>query len=179
MARRITGPGDIVIINSELKRLDLLQATINDHAQQIANLTKHTLQIRDARAIPSTNNLTFTWTGSTLTLSWLAGYIQDNSLKNYPVAAGSLVVAASTLYWLAWNPIQQTMAFNTNLQTLVSGLQLPQALATVGASDVAAGNNLVICAVTTGTSGQSGTAGGGGSDPGGVGVSGTVYNEAY
>jgi hypothetical protein len=177
MARRLTSPSDTAIINSELKRLDLLQAQIQEHAQQLAQLTKHNEQIRDTRGVPSVNNITFTWTGGTLTLSWTAGYVQDSSLKNYPVPAGSQVVSASTTYWLAWNPIQQQMAFNTSLATLVSGVGTAHQYSKTGAQNVSAGNNLVIAAVFTGTAGQSGTAGGGGSDPGGTGVSGTVYKK--
>lgn len=175
MARKITGVGDTAIINSELKRLDQFQKTINEHTQQLQELIKHNAQIRDARAIPSTNNLVFTWTGGSLTLSWSSGYVQDSSLRNYPVIAGSIVVAASTNYWLAWNSRQLSMAFSTSLQTLVTGVGNAASLTPTGGSNVASGNNLVICEVFTGTAGQSGTAGGGGSDPGGVGQSGKEY----
>lgn len=177
MARRLTSPSDTAIINSELKRLDLLQSQIQEHAQQLAQLQKHTDQIRDARGVPSINNITFTWTGGTLTLSWNAGYVQDSSLRNWPVVAGSQVVNASTTYWAAWNPIQQHMALNTSLATLVSGVGTAHQFSKTGGANVSAGNNLVIAAVFTGTGGQSGTAGGGGSDPGGTGVSGTVYKK--
>ena len=177
MARRITGPGDIAIINSELKRLDLLQSQLADATSRIGELEKHTQQIRDTRGIPAVNNLVFTWTGGTLTLSWATGYVQDNSLNNYPVIAGSLVLVASTTYWLAWNPLHHKMAFNTSLISLLAGPGLAQADATVGGSNVSYGNNLVICSVYTGTSGQSGTAGGGGSDPGGTGPNGRSYKD--
>ena len=168
MARRIANlPADLAIINSELKRLDQYQSQLSGLTDRLVSLETHTAEIRDTRAIPSVNNLIFTWTGGTLTLSWPAGFVQDSSLTHYPVVAGSLVLVASTVYWLAWNPRQQVMAFNTSLHTLFSNSDAFTA--------APAGNNLIVSSVKTGTGGQTGVAGGGGSDPGGTGPSGKAY----
>lgn len=156
------------ILNRELQRLDQHASQITELQAQVAQLVQHTSEIRDTRQVISQNNLVFTWTGGTLTLSWPAGYIQDSSLRNWAIPAGSLVLLASSTYWLGWNPLQQHMASSTNLNTLLTGISF-------GSPRSSAGNNLIVCSVKTGTAGQTGTAGGGGSDPGGAGPSGKQY----
>ena len=175
MARRITDiTKDLSIVNKEFNRIDAHEARLTALEAQIGILNLHTQQIRDTRQVVSLNNLVFTWTGSTTTLSWDAGYVQDSSLRNYPVPAGSKVLGASGTFWLAWNPKQGQMATATTLATLVSG-GITSSIVTQNA----AGNNLIICSVLTGTSGQSGVAGGGGSDPGGSGPCGKQYVTTY
>lgn len=169
MARRITDISkDLSIVNKEFARIDQHETLLDQLTRRLGKLESHIAQVRDTRQIISTNNLVFTWTGATLTLSWPAGFVQDSSLHNWAVQAGSLVVAASTVYWLAWNPRQQHMAFAINLNTLMTGI-------VVGTPNAPAGNNLIVCSVKTGTAGQTGTAGGGGTEAGGVGPSGKQY----
>lgn len=169
MAFRVTNiQTDIPRLNKELQKFDLHAQQISELQARIGQLESHIGQLRNTRQVLSSNNVTFTWTGGTLTLSWSNGYVQNNSLENFPVVAGSRVVSASTVYWAAWNPLQQSMVISSSLQTVLSGI-------VVGSPDSSAGNNLVICSVKTGTAGQSGTAGGGGSDSGGVGPSGKQY----
>lgn len=169
MARRITNIStDAAIVNKELQRLDLHQQQLSELTNRLSILEKHTQQIRDARQILSINNLVFTWTGGTLTLSWPAGFVQDSSLRNWPVQAGSLVLIASTVYWLAWNPPQQKMVAATNLNTLTAGGHQ-------GDINSPSGNNLIVCSLKLGSAGQTGVAGGGGSDTGGNGPSGKQY----
>lgn len=124
---------------------------------------------------PTTNNLLFTWTGGTLTLSWVGAKIQSKNanaqvvsktaffssapgaVHNWSVPAGSLVLVASTYYWLGWDTQHQQMIANVDAGVLLQNK-----------------NVLTICQLFTGTAGQTGTAGGGGSQSG-VDLSGARY----
>jgi hypothetical protein len=111
-----------------------------------------------SRGVPAQNNIVFTWAGSTSTLSWTAGFVKDQKGRFLPIPAGNAVLNPSTTYWAAWNPVHQTMSFQTSLGAF-KGIK----------------NLIVICSVFTGTTAQSGTAGGGGSDPGGDSLNGRIY----
>jgi hypothetical protein len=160
LALKITEIGkDLPQLNRELTRIDTHESQIASLKSQFGIVTKHLDEIKNRREVVSTNNLTFTWTGGTLKLSWAAGFLRDNALKYYTALAGtSLALTASTYYWIGWNPKQAQMSFQTSLDKLTN-----------------LGNILVVCRVFTGTAGQSGVAGGGGSEPGGDGVSGATY----
>lgn len=169
MARRIISlPNDLGVLNTQLKQTDLHKAQIAELQAQVGLLFRHVQQIRDTRQIGSVNNLLFTWTGGGSTLSWANGYVQDSSLKNYPVPAGSIPLDPSTYYWLAWSPPQQRMVAQTDLQTLFAPTSNPNTNSPLG-------NNIIICNVYTGTGGQTGTAGGGGSAAGGTAPTGREY----
>jgi len=133
-----------------LQRLDQLEQRINKLNDLAISNQQVVIQENRANAVQNQNNLTFVWTGATLTMSWAPGYVKDHQGHYDHVAAGSQVLAASTYYWVAWNTLHQTMSFNGNLDLLHGKPQL-----------------LVLCQVFTGTGGQSGTAGGGGTAPGG------------
>lgn len=138
---------DLVEINRALSHIDDLKKELRSTKQNL-EAVKHQVGLLDYLHAPlTTNNLVFTWTGSTLTLSWPAGSIHDKNLVNIPVQAGTISnLLASTYYWMAWNKIHQQMVANP-LADVVFQTQ----------------NNLVICKLFTGTAGQTGVAGGGGS----------------
>lgn len=160
MALIITDPyKDLAKLNSELARLDSIQAQLLTVQQQVSGITIHHNLVTAQDQPVTTNNLVFIWTGATLKLSWAAGYIQDKTGLNIPVAAGtSPVLVASTTYWIYWNPIHQVMAFSATSNTLATNT-----------------NNYIVCQLVTGTAGQTGTAGGGGSEGPGYGVSTARY----
>lgn len=143
---RITDVKDLGQINRALEGIDKLQKQFGQLNDQLSSVNHQVKQLDTKHAAATTNNLTFTWTGSTHTLSWLAGSVKDRNNVNVPVLGGSLVVLASTFYWLAWNKIHQRMV----AQIAADGLLQNQ-------------NNIVICQLFTGTAGQTGTAGGGAS----------------
>lgn len=162
-------------INRQLDTLDSVQKQLAAVQKQLANVGQQIVVTDPIHAVQTTNNLSFTWTGGTLTLSWLAGYIKDKNwsaqaISNPPfvssapgrvhffaVPAGSLVLSASTYYWLGWDPDHQTMRATQDASTLH------------GDKDIQ-----IICQLFTGTAGQTGPAGGGGST-GGVDLSGARY----
>lgn len=159
MTTRITDPTrDIAKLNDRLRQLDQALGDIQALKQQV-NRTQTSSNLTTQSHEPSTiNNITFTWTGSTTTLSWSQGYLQDKSGTHYSIPAGSTVVAASTAFWAAWNTTQNQMIITSNFASLWTNQ-----------------NNLLICSLYTGTSGQSGAAGGGGTEAGGAGISGRNY----
>ena len=138
---------DVAEINQKLSaRIDDLEKRIIT-LQRTAKDIHETVFLRTAADAPhTTNNLIFTWTGGTGTLSWPAGHLVDARNINTPVMAGSLNLSPSTFYWLSWNKQHQQLQANKNATGL---LQNP--------------NNIIICQIFTGTAGQSGVAGGGGS----------------
>ena len=161
-------------INLQLDTLDSLQKQLAD-VQQRLSFVGNTTSIADPIHAPqTTNNLVFTWTGSTGVISWPQGWIKDKNwgaqtiglaAKSsapgaqhiWNVAAGSVAVSASTYYWLAWDPDKQLMRVTQDADTLHGDVDVQ-----------------MICQLYTGTSGQSGTAGGGGST-GGSDLSGARY----
>jgi hypothetical protein len=109
----------------------------------------------------ASTNLNFTWTGSTLTVAWTAGYIQTVAGVNFSVPAGSQVLAASTTYSAFWNNVHQQLVFSTSANVVPLSSN---------------SNNINICTLTTGTSGQSGWVGGAGGSPQGFGTVGATYS---
>ena len=134
-------------VNRALVHIDELNKQIGILRSQL-DATKQQVKSLDVVHAPlTTNNITFTWTGATSTLSWTAGSIANKNSINTPVIAGSIAgLAASTYYWLAWNAEHQQMVANQSADVLFQNK-----------------NNLVIAKIFTGTAGQTGTAGGGGS----------------
>jgi len=161
-------------INLQFDTLDSLRKQLAD-VQQRLGFVGNTASIADPLHAPqTTNNLAFTWTGSTSTLSWPQGWIKDKNwgtqvlglapvssapgpVHIWTVTAGSAVLTPSMYYWLAWDPDRQTMRITQDADSLH------------GDDDVQ-----IICQIYTGTSGQSGSAGGGGST-GGSDLSGARY----
>lgn len=142
---RITSETDLREINRQLEHITTLKKQLDDLTQKVGNVGVQIKQVDILHAPATTNNILFTWTGGTLTLSWPAGSVRDKNGANRPVLAGSIgSLLASTFYWLSWNPVHQIMTAQI-------------------AADSAFENpgNIVICQLFTGTSGQSGTAGGG------------------
>lgn len=155
---------DLNQINRQIDRIDSITEQLGS-LQNLVNNVGFQATIADPQHAPSTtNNLTFTWTGGTTTLSWNAGYIKSKNWSAptlprpaaissapgaqhiFPVAAGTLSLTPSTYYWLGWDSIHQQM------------------IATQDASSLHANKNMhIICQIFTGTAGQTGAAGGGGS----------------
>ena len=162
-------------INRQIDTIDSLKQQVAD-LQNFTNNIGHQVAVSDPTHAPqTTNNLAFTWTGGTATLSWPQGYLKTknwNAQTTSPVPAkssapgqpqffaipaGSQVLSPSTYYWIGWDPSHQTM------------------LATTDASQLHSNYNVhIICQLFTGTVGQTGMAGGGGSQ-GGVDLSGSRY----
>ena len=168
---------DLTQINLQIDKIDNLNKRIGLLENQVGNIGYQTAALDYVHAPSTTNNLVFTWTGSTGKLSWTQGFIQDknasqttqttygpkiSSAPSIPhtsnVAAGSLSASASTYYWLGWDTSQQQMALSINASVLHQNF-----------------NVLIICQVYTGTAGQTGVAGGGGSRGGGSDLSGLSY----
>lgn len=167
---------DLAQVNKQVDRIDKLEHLVGDMKVLLDNVGHQTTVSDPSHAPQTTNNIAFTWTGATLTLSWAKGFIKDKnwnaqSAKGTPVKssapgaqhqwlvpAGSLSpLNASTYYWMAWDPVHQVMRATTDASVLHSNYSL-----------------LIICQLFTGTGAQSGSAGGGGSN-GGVDFSGTRY----
>lgn len=160
---------DLDQINRQFDRLDTIEKSVQQNQQTQSNLKTQIASLDFEHGKLTTNNLVFTWTGATHTISWGNGFLQDKNaiaqvtsqtlpgrapkvssapgaLHNYPILAGSTTaVVASTYYWAAWNPAQQLMVFNQDAGLLYQNSSL-----------------IVICQFFTGTSGQTGAVGGGG-----------------
>lgn len=142
---RISSETDLREINRQLEQITTVRKQLESLSQKVGNQSAQLKQVDIVHAPATTNNLLFTWTGSTLTLSWPAGSVRDKNGANRPVAAGSIGnLTASTYYWLSWNPVHQVMSAQISAE---SSLENP--------------GNIVICQLFTGTAGQTGTAGGG------------------
>lgn len=146
------------LINRQLETFDLQKKQIANLTTQTGDLLTRIASLENQKQTTGANNLTFTWTGPSGTISWAQGFVEDRQGNIYPVAAGSLLANASTHYWYAWNPSQRSMSQQQLLTQLTALSQL-----------------LIVCGLMTGTSGQTAAAGGGGTDPGGVGVIGKDY----
>lgn len=157
---KITKADDLSQLNREFARLDLLHKQNSELQERVSSLSHQIKQIDIVHAPQTTNNVLFTWTGSTHTISWPAGSVKNKNNQNVPVDAGSIAgLTASKYYWLAWNAIHKQMVAQLGVEGL---LQNP--------------NNIVICQVFTGAAGDSGTVGGGGSsNSGGSDLSGGRY----
>jgi hypothetical protein len=155
MARLQPHDEKILKLEADVNRIDKLLTSLRQSLLVKASTT-------ESRYI---NNIVFTWTGGTLTLSWSAGYLQEqtgtnqqlggttpNNLIVYPISAGSRVVSASTYYWVAWNIPQQQMIVSTDIVAILNDV-----------------NSRLIGNLYTGTGAETGTAGGGGSNGAGTG----------
>lgn len=162
-------------INRQIDTLDILRSQIAELKSRL-DIVGNSAAIADPIHAPATtNNMVFTWTGATTTLSWPQGYLKSKNwnaqtitlpaIKSsapgqqhvYTIPAGSMSLLASTYYWLGWDASHQTM------------------LATKDASTLHGNYNVhIICQIFTGSGAQTGTAGGGGSQTG-VDLSGTRY----
>lgn len=144
---RITKSDDLVQLNRQFARLDLLIKQHEDLRSKLENIATQ-VKNTDVKHAPQTlNNVVFTWDGPTTTLSWTAGSIKNKNNQNIPVKAGHLNnLDINTYYWLAWNDAHNIMVASKS----VDGLLQNQ-------------NNFVLSQVYTGTAVQTGTAGGGGS----------------
>src|SRR5579859_7745452 len=79
---------DLNQINLQIDKIDNLIKRVGELESSIGNLGVQTAALDYLHAPPTTNNLTFTWTGATTTLSWLAGYIQDkNASAQNPISS--------------------------------------------------------------------------------------------
>lgn len=175
---------DLNQVNKQIDLIDQLHERVSQLETMMQNVQFQTSQLDYVHARPTFNNITFTWTGSTGTISWNKGWIRDkNSLtvdtgqaysagssfklngapqpavtQTIAVLAGSISsLSASSYYWMAWNVSNATMYALTDITKLYTQT-----------------NMQIICQVYTGTSGQSGTAGGGG-QAGGTDLSGARY----
>ena len=150
MSTRITNiERDLPALNKKLSELDNLRTELKQLRQITQQHAKSLTSIEKTREFTGVNNIEFTWTGGTLTLSWTAGSVQDRNGNYVPVSTGSKALSANTHYWAAWNPVHSVMAFAVDLSTLNQN-----------------SGNLVLCRIHTGTGGQAGVAGGGGADSG-------------
>jgi hypothetical protein len=155
---RIADPESIAQVNKALQRLDKVEKRLLQVQAGQEQIQKRvsTLDVLHAPQ-PTTNNLVFTWTGSTGTISWPQGDIQDKNANSTPgatgivhttpVAAGSVTgLAASTHYWIGWSTTQKQMLIVNDAHPVINKADIR-----------------LICRVFAGTAGQSGVAGGGGS----------------
>jgi hypothetical protein len=151
-------PTDISKLNQELEKFDTLQKQFSVAKQLLNALNSQVETLKNTQQVLSSNNLVTTWNGSTLTLSWPAGYVKNNQGQLFPMTAGSRVLSPLTTYWFAWNPEHQQMSIQTDLSSLTA---IP--------------NLIIVCSVKTGSPSDLGPAGGGGFEPGGVAPSARSY----
>lgn len=170
-------------LNQQLERIDELHKRLSLAETQLKTIAFQTAQIDFIHARPTFNNVTFTWTGATGTISWTKGWIRDKNAvvdtgiafseapsfqfkTSYPkglshniaISAGSIgSLTPNAYYWFGWNLTNNTMYALQDITKLYSHHDMQ-----------------VICQLYTGTAGQSGTAGGGGSQ-GGSDLSGARY----
>lgn len=160
MALRITNiETDLPKLNSELTRLDAYENRFKELELKLQQLRTSTSTENKTNGVQNQNNIAFSWTGATTTISWTTGYVKDHEGHYDPILAGSQSgFSANTYYWVGWNPVHSTMSFNTSLDALTK-----------------ISNVLVICQFFTGTAGQSGSLGGGGTVPNGQGLNGERF----
>lgn len=162
-------------INRQLDILDTVNAQLQDVQSKLNNIGQSVNITDPIHAPQTTNNIAFTWTGSTLKLSWTAGWVKDKNWSAqtlarpafqstapgqqhiFAIPAGTLTLVASTYYWLGWDPDHQTMRATQDASSLHGDKDLH-----------------ILCQLYTGTAGQTGSAGGGGST-GGSDLSGLRY----
>lgn len=150
-------------LNREFDAFDQVKKQLSDMQRRLNNVAQTTAISDPIHAPATTNNLTFTWTGGSGTLSWNAGWLKDKNWRAqttgspsvsaapgiqhiHTIPAGSAVLNVSSYYWLAWDPVHQQMRITQDASSLHGNFDVHN-----------------VCQVFTGTAGQSGTAGGGGS----------------
>ena len=155
MPTRITDvQKDLSKLNRELERIDHFERVLRRLEGRVKEIKREQIQLQEKRDVAGTNNLTFTWTNATTTVSWAAGFARDHDgIRVHHIPAGSRAgLTVNTHYWAGWNPVHQTMSFQANLDTLAL---IP--------------NTVVLCRIQTGN-GLDGTAGGGGTEDAAVGI---------
>lgn len=141
-------------LNRAFALVEQLENEVHHQREQIELLRKQQIKLAEQRTTAGANDLTFTWTDATTTISWAAGFIRDHGGERVlHVPAGSRAgLTANTFYWAGWNPVHQTMSFEKSIDTLNQ-----------------VKNIVIVCRIQTGN-GANGTAGGGGSEAGGDGI---------
>lgn len=173
---RIAQPS-LVQINHQIDIVDTLVSQVANLQKQLTAVGGLATASDPVHAPQTSNNLVFTWTGSSSTLSWASGWVKDKNwssqnttvpaaissapgqIHSWNVFAGSISLAPSTYFWLGWDPDGQVMRATTDVSSLH------------GDEDIK-----IICKLYTGSSSQSGTAGGGGAF-GTSDLSGGTYNQ--
>jgi hypothetical protein len=166
---------DLVQVNNQIDKIDNLQSQVGALKANSDFVTQQVTIADPIHAVPTTNNLTFTWTGSSSALTWSPGFIKDKNWQAqtlprpvakssapgqqhvYGTTGGTLNLNPSTYYWVGWDYVHRQMVANVDASVLHGNF-----------------NVHVLCQIYTGTSGQTGVAGGGGST-GGVDLSGSRY----
>jgi hypothetical protein len=174
---------DLNQLNKQLERIEDLHNRLSIAEKQLQTTSFQVSQLDFMHARPTFNNLTFTWTGATGTVSWLNGFLKDKNAAietgvafsqapsyrfqvNHPlglthnisIPAGSLTgLSANTYYWLGWDNNNRQMYALTDITKLFTHHDMQ-----------------IVCQIFTGTVGQTGTVGGGGSQ-GGTDLSGARY----
>lgn len=147
--RKITSFKDVAVANKEIS--DHLTSVQNQLSAALKKLDETNTRFENATNSQlrnaTTNDLVFTWTGSTGHVAWPGGSLKDTQGKIHVVPPSNLVLTPSTYYWMVWNPTHQKLQAVTGVDNPVYSNP----------------NNYVICQIFTGTNVQSGTAGGGGS----------------
>lgn len=152
-------------INRQVDIIDSLSNQVNALQTTVAGLSFQTAVADPIHAPTTTNNLVFTWTGGTTTLSWADGWVKSKNWNaqttspipakssapgvqhSFNIPAGSLSLSPSTSYWLGWDSQHQTLQASTD------------------ASKLQGNHNVhVICQITTGPASQTAVIGGGGSN---------------
>lgn len=146
---RITSFEEAATANKQvLNKITALEKRVQEGDDRFNQLQhKYISTLESQRNSHTTNNLVFTWTGGSTTLSWPIANLQDALNKTHVLPAGSLVLAPSTYYWMLWNETHNRIIAVTGLtKTFFTNNE-----------------NHILCQLFTGTSGQTGVAGGGGS----------------
>lgn len=159
MAKLTNVTKDIANLNKDLASYTRSQRELARLKRRLARLERNVKEVAATADPAYFNNITFTWTGATTTISWTAGFIRDKEGRTFPVASGSKTgFSLDTTYWMAWNKIHKTMIISSSL----SSINLNP-------------NNLVIGSMMTGDAAQSGNLGGGGAEGGGSGFNGRDF----
>lgn len=149
---------DLFQLERRLRKVEDIRIQIRQNENRIGKVFEDINQLRNNREVVSINNMEFLWVAATSKITWVAGFVKDKDSTVFPIPSGEKTgLAASTEYWVGWNPLHQTMSFQTALESLTA---IP--------------NILIICRIETGA-GVNGNAGGGGREDGNDGRSGDTY----
>lgn len=151
-------------INKQVDLIDSLHLQLKNLQTLVDNIGHQATASDPTHAPATSNNLVFTWTGGTTTLSWPQGYLKSKNWNVqttarpaaistapgtqhiFPVTAGSVSLNTNQYYWMCWDYIKNQMIATQDVSAFHSNK-----------------NVHVICQIFTGTAGQTGVAGGGGS----------------
>ena len=148
MALKYTeGRDNTSLLNKELRKLDQARRDLLLEQRRTRRLRESLTIAEEIRAESQIDNSDFQWDGPNTKITWVAFKIKNKAGDVIQVPAGErTALAASTYYWLAWNPVHKVMAAATAVDTLTNNPL-----------------NLIVCRVFTGTGVQAGDIGGGGS----------------